>query len=362
MSDTDKLYRNLQEHLDKQTLGFPRTDSGSDIRLLRELFSPDQAEIAMLLTYKFETLEQIHERAKEYGKSLEETNGLLHETAARGVIGYRKKDGVEQYRNIPYVVGMLEGVALNATPELMSAHVEYSNDGLFWRDFLKTKVPQMRTIPISKSIVPEHHIGTYDEIKEIIRNTDDPIVIISCMCRAGKKAAGDPCRQTDREETCMVFRDSAKALAESGALGRQISKDEAISIIEKNQEDGLVLQPSNSQNPDFICSCCGCCCGILQLHKKVPNPVGFWATNFHAEIDLDLCMGCGTCVDRCQTAALKLDEEKTVSVVDLARCLGCGLCVDSCPEEAIKLEKNEKEVIPPSTAEEMTEVIMTGKL
>ena len=178
MNTEDKLYRDLQIHLDNQTIGFPATESGSDIRVLKQLFPAEQAKMAMLLTYKYETLEQIYERAKEEDVSMEELERVLDETAKRGVIGFRKKDGVKQYRNIPYVVGMLEAAVHNPTPEFLSAHTEYSEDSLFWKAFLNTEVPQMRTIPIEKSITPEHHVGTYDEIRGIIETTVDPIVIL----------------------------------------------------------------------------------------------------------------------------------------------------------------------------------------
>ena len=70
MNEEDKLYRDLQLHLDKQTIGFPATNSGSDIRLLKQLFKPDQAEMAMMLTYRYQSLEQIQERAKKGGNQL----------------------------------------------------------------------------------------------------------------------------------------------------------------------------------------------------------------------------------------------------------------------------------------------------
>jgi Na+-translocating ferredoxin:NAD+ oxidoreductase subunit B len=365
MNSEDRLYRDLQMHLDKQTIGFPETPSGSDIALLKQLFTPAQAEVTLFLTYRFEPLEQIQARAAKEGKSAVETEKLLDETARRAVIGFRKKEGIKQYCTIPYLVGMLEGAAITTPPELkpalVAAHQKFSADGLFWQDFLNTKIPQFRTIPIHKSITPEHHIGSYDEIKKLIEANDGPIVIFECVCRSGAEKAGKPCKQTSRKETCMALGDTARTLAESGKFGRQISKEEALDLMQRNQDDGLVLQPSNAQIPGAICSCCGCCCGLLQLQKFIPNPVSHWATNFFAEVDADLCTGCGACEEKCQVGALKLDEEKNMAVVDLTRCLGCGLCVLACPAEAIKLRNKTQETVPPRTIEDTMEVIMAGK-
>src|SRR4030042_493160 len=102
----EKIYRDLQMHLDNQTIGFPEARSGSDINLLKQLFTPTQAEIVMMLTHRFEFLDQIQERAEKKGKSIEETERLLDETADRGVIGRRKIKGAKQYKTIPYLVGM----------------------------------------------------------------------------------------------------------------------------------------------------------------------------------------------------------------------------------------------------------------
>jgi electron transport complex protein RnfB len=365
MDSNDKLYRDLQVHLDKQTIGFPETQSGSDMALLRQLFTPEQAEVTMVLTYKSEPLDYIQERAKKIGKSAEETECLLNEAAARGVIGSSKKSGVKRYRTIPLIVGMLEGAVITTPPEkqppLVAAAGQFFQDGLFLRDFVNTKIPQMRTIPIQRSITPKHHIGSYDEILKIIEQNKGPIVILECVCRAGAEKQGQPCKQTSRKETCMALGDIAKSLAESGKLGRSISKEEALDIMRKNQEDGLVLQPSNTQEPEAICSCCGCCCGLLKIHKMIPNPVSHWATNFFAEVNTELCSGCGECEEECQVDAMKLDDEKMTATVDLTRCLGCGLCVAVCPENAIELCNKASETVPPPTSEDMMEVIMKNK-
>jgi Na+-translocating ferredoxin:NAD+ oxidoreductase subunit B len=361
MNSEDKLYRDLQKHLDAQTLGFPETKSGSDLALLRQLFTPAQAEIALMLTFRYAPVEQIHQRAIEAGKPIEETQRLLDQAADKGIIGYQEKDGIKEYRIIPYVIGILENVIHTATPELISAHVKYSEDELFWKAYQKTKISQMRTIPIQKSITPTHSIGTYDEIRKLVEAAEGPIVVIECACRKGAGNRGEQCKQTSRKETCLHFREMARFLLEKAKVGRQISREEALEILQRNQEDGLVLQPTNSQAPDAICSCCGCCCAPLKTHKSSPNPLSHWSTNFHAAVVTELCTGCGLCEARCQAAAMKLDEDRKIATVALTHCLGCGLCVDACPEGAIELRKNAREVVPPRTMEEMTEVIMTGK-
>jgi NAD-dependent dihydropyrimidine dehydrogenase PreA subunit len=319
----------------------------------------------MMLTYKSESLERIQERAKKIGKSADETERSLDATAARGVIGFRIKNGVKHYRTIPLLVGMLEGAVITTPPDskppLVAAAGQFFQDGLFLNDFINTKIPQMRTIPIQKSITPKHQIGNYDAIRKIIEQNSGPIVILECVCRAGTDRQGQPCKQTSRKETCMALGEVARSLAESGKLGRSISKEEALDILQKNQDDGLVLQPSNTLAPEAICSCCGCCCGLLKIHKMIPNPVSHWATNFFAVVDPELCTGCGACEERCQVAAIKLDDDKKTATVDLTRCLGCGLCVAVCPENAVELCSKATETVPPPNSEEMMEVIMANK-
>jgi len=87
---------------------------------------------------------------------------------------------------------------------------QFFQDGLFTRDYINTKIPQMRTIPIQKSITSKHHIGRYDEIRKIVEQNAGPIVILECICRAGTEKQGQPCKQTSRKETCMALGEVAK--------------------------------------------------------------------------------------------------------------------------------------------------------
>ena len=163
-----------------------------------------------------------------------------------------------------------------------------------------------------------------------------------------------------RKETCMAFSSFAETFIEF-SKGRQISKPEALEILRKNEEDGLVFQPSNTQFAEFICSCCGCCCGMLSLQKSLPQPLNHWTSNYFAEVDPDICSGCETCIDVCQVTAMKFNEDDRVSFIDLNRCIGCGNCVPACPDGAIALLNRESEVIPPKDHDALQEVIMGDK-
>ncbi|MFX0043438.1 MAG: ATP-binding protein [Candidatus Hodarchaeota archaeon] len=361
MSSEEEIYRNLQEHLDQQPIGYAAVESGADIRVLKHVFTPREAEVAICLNYKFEPMEQIIERAKEKGITGDDLEQMIDGLAKKGSIGYRKKDGKSYYRNIPLVLGFYENQINKITPEFVKDYLELTEDMKFGLSFISTKISQMRTIPVEKSITLEHHVGNYDWAREIVQNVEGPIIMRSCICREKKALEGEPCKKTNRLESCMYFRDFAIADIKMGE-GREVSKEEALEILQKSEEEGLVLQPSNAQEPEFICCCCGCCCGMLEgVIPKLPNPLDFWMSNYYAKVDPELCSGCLTCVDRCNVNAIKFRRSINSSKVNLKRCIGCGLCVTTCPEQAITLHKKEKEYIPPKNHEDMYETIINLK-
>lgn len=153
-------------------------------------------------------------------------------------------------------------------------------------------------------------------------------------------------------ESCLVFGPGAQYYHENG-LGRFIDQQEALHILEDAERTGLVLQPSNAQKVVNICTCCGCCCQILKNLKSLPNPASYVASNFVANIDADLCIGCCACLERCQMDAIRVEDE--VAILDGGRCIGCGLCVPTCTAEAITLvSKPESErTVPPGSFMEM---------
>ncbi len=360
MEKDEHVYIKLQRHLDSQAVGFPATKSGSEIRILRHIFTPKEAEIAACLTYKFEPLETVFERAKHLIESPEKLAELLDRIEEKGGIESKTKGAKRFFCNPPLVVGMYEYQLGKLTPEFIKDFDEYTSDWKFGVEFLSTRLPQMRTIPIARSIQPQHSVSTFDEVAALMQQAEAPFAVLECICRRKKTLLGEPCQITDRKETCLAVGSMAQGVLRSG-IGREITLDESMSILEQNQKQGLVLQPSNTQKAEFICSCCGCCCGVLGMHKSLPKPVDFWASNFYAVVDMDACDGCGNCKKRCQVGAASVSAKSKQASVDLTRCIGCGLCIPTCPQKAISLQKKPTEVIPPQTREDLHDIIMFHK-
>lgn len=355
-----QLYIRLQRHLDSQPVGFPATKSGSEIKILKHIFTPREAEVATCLNYKFEPLATVFEKASHLVESVEKLEALLDRIEEKGGIELKIEDGKKFYANAPLVVGMYEYQVGKLTPAFIRDFNRYVSDRKFGIEFLSTKLPQMRTIPIAKSIQPKHNVSTFDEVKLLLEQAQPPFAIVECICRQKKSLEGHSCKVTSRKETCFAVGNMAELVVRRG-IGREISLDESIEILELNQKQGLVLQPSNTEKIEFICSCCGCCCGMLGMHKSLPKPVDFWASNFYAVIDSERCDGCGNCEKRCQVQAVTLSDNLKRARINLNRCIGCGLCIPTCPSKAISLQKKPTEVRPPQTKEELNDILMSHK-
>ncbi|MFX0038341.1 MAG: 4Fe-4S binding protein [Promethearchaeota archaeon] len=360
--DESKVYDQLREHLDSFPIGYPSTKSGIEMEILKYFFTPEEASIASKLKFSwskgFEPLEVIYKRLKDTGLSYEELETHLNTMAGKGLIHYRKEGDNKYVSNAQFIIGIYEYQVNRLNENILRKIFKYLNEA-FGLEVFGTKISQFRTVPVEESITPEHHIANYDDLKTIIKEVEGPFAVMNCICRQGMDLLGRPCKATERREVCMAFGSMARLYIDQG-WGREISREEALNVQRKNEEDGLVLQAGNALRPEFICSCCGCCCPILMGTKIFPRPVQFFSANFYAEVDSEICSGCGTCVDRCQMEAIKLVNE--VSKVNKKKCIGCGNCVPTCPESAIQLRKKDKEIDLPPTMDDLYDKILERKL
>jgi len=338
MSKTQTVYRELQKHMDKLPVGFPQTESGVEIRILKLLFSPKEAIIATKLKTIPETIRTIFRRVKKEVNSKEELRVLLNNLVEKGAIFGKKKGKRIYYANAMFVIGVYEFQVPRLTSEFMVLMHQYIDEA-YAEEFIKTGIHQLRTVPIEKSLSLESRVYKYDDIIKLVKKVKGPFGVAECVCRIGHDLLDQRCTQTELRESCLVFHQTARYYINHG-YARPITREESIEILRNAEEAGLVLQPGNSKQLGFICTCCGCCCEGLRLANKFPRPSEFYISNYHAEVNENECSGCKACISRCQMKAIsQLDN---VSSVNLDFCIGCGLCVTTCPMKAITLKKNKK--------------------
>jgi len=351
MIETEKdVYRELQESLDKLPISFPATESGVELRILKHLFTPEKALVAAKLGFIPISSIDIHAALKEDKISLKIVEKYLDEMYSDGLIRQNIKiedeESIKLYSSAPLVVGFYEFQLNKLTEDFVRDVDQYMRED-FWEEMNKTKIPQLRTIPIGISIGVEGNVATYDDMKAIIEGCGDLIVVNKCICRVKMDMLGKSCKRTDLRETCFSFRALGKRYLELG-LGRAISKGEALEILDQLQEEGIVFQPGNSQRPIGVCCCCGCCCDILVNQRTLDSPAQFFASNYYAKVESEACNGCGICVYSCNMDAIEIINEK--SQINLEKCIGCGNCSIKCPEQAITLVKKQGGKIPPKNS------------
>jgi len=356
----EDIYRQLQKHFDRAPVGFPATKSGVELRLLKHLFTEEEAKVAVNLSLMPETAEKIHKRFRKGEISIQTLKDHLDNLAKKGsILGRRKssKNPEMIYRRIPLAFGMFEFQVDRVTKGLAEDFFAYEDEA-FAKEFVSTDTKQLRTIPVNVKIDPEFHIGHYDNVREIINKSPGPFAVMNCVCRQARDKMGTPCQQTNVRETCLVLEHGAKHMIRRG-VGRELKREEVMKMMTRAKKEGMVLQPENNQNPSFICFCCGCCCGILTGAKKFEKPAEFVTSNFYSDILAEKCDVCEDCQDICQMEAI--DRVNSHMEVNLARCIGCGLCVPVCKNKAISLLKREKEITPPKDTKDMYKKILYEK-
>ncbi len=349
MTTNDAVYQKLRKHIDNMPIGYPESKSGAEIRLLKHLFTPEEAGIALALSMDPRPLDRIYEKLGGARVSMKELEINLDRLVKKGAIfgpAYHEKKGKGRcYSLAMLAVGMFELQNKNITREYMLDLVDYSNEK-FYRELHSKGTSQMRTIPIRKSIRPGLNVDSYDNVRDLIKNTGGRIGVTDCVCRKGKDLFGLSCKCTDVRETCFALEEYANHFFELG-LARSITKEEALEILKRAEQAGLVLQPENSIKPQFICCCCGCCCGILGSVKKFPRPAEYYHSNYQAEVEFKKCQaykGCDICIKRCHMEAMSIVDLK--AAVNPDRCIGCGACATTCPKHAISLRKKTNTYTP----------------
>lgn len=274
-----------------------------------------------------------HEIANVLNLPEPEVGLMLQGLFVKGVVFPSTKSGVTKYKMCRDLVQFHDASILwpDAPREFLD----------LWQDFMEEEWPDVarnfnkifprpftRVIPVGVSIEAKTHVLAFEDVREIIEKAN-VISVTKCTCRL-------TARKCDRTlEACLQINRGAEYNIARGT-GRQLTKEEALGIVRKAEEDGLIHVVMNKQNVDqFICNCCPCCCQTMPVLIK-HNISVIEPSRFAARIDPELCTGCGICLDRCYFGAIAVSEDDT-TCVDTSKCMGCGLCQVTCPAEAISM-------------------------
>jgi len=199
-----------------------------------------------------------------------------------------------------------------------------------------------RIIPKWKSIKNIPGVLPQEDMRQILKS-QELMVIIPCGCKRSfrERECGTP------DESCITVGRAAQYNLDSG-LGRKITYEEALEILEKfDQYPVLNLTINQGDVNTLICNCHWCCCNAVKGAAK---------TRFIAYEDAEKCQTCNICVERCQYDAIQIkydpELDKERSYTDPELCRGCGDCVISCPHEA----RGMKAIRPPDHIPESVKI------
>lgn len=342
----EDVYRRLAERLDAIPNGFPSTESGVELRLLAKIFTPEEAALASVMRLMAEPAAEIGARANVDPKTAYRT---LKAMTRKGLILAQKGKGHLVFGLMPFVVGIYEEQLPRMDDELATLFEQYYRETGGGGGIVGERPPVHRVIPVEKAIPFDLEVFPYERASELLEGASS-WGVRDCICRIQQRLVGKGCDHP--VEVCLLFAPIEGAFDHS-EVTRAITKEEALGILREAQESGLVASTGNYQDGHFyICNCCTCCCGVMRAVAEFGIPTAIARSGFRAVVDVEVCAGCGDCLERCQFEALSVPDG--ICEVDHARCVGCGLCTTVCPTDALRLEQRpEGEVrVPPANIQE----------
>jgi len=337
-------YQKLADELDQIPNGFPRTESGVELKLLAKLFTTEDAAIASTLSLVPKSLKEIAEQnSMDEGEAKSRLIGMVK----RGLIDLKREEGRGFVFNlIPFVVGFYERQNAKIDKEFATLFEQYYqerfHETMLSQPSVHRIIPLEKAIPVDINVMPYEKASTYlDQAKSW--------GVLDCICRVQKRLIGQGCHHT--VENCLVFSPKPGAFERSEEI-KSLTREEALEILAEADREGLVHSVNNAQTEVYyVCNCCTCSCGVLRGMVEYGSENSIARSDFYAVVDPDLCSGCEACIERCVFNAMSMVDG--FCEVDRAACYGCGLCISTCETEALSLvQKSQEELAPPPADDE----------
>ncbi len=356
---SEDVYRRLCTAMTQRGGRYPGMDIPEFYDLARELFTPEEADVAAAMPRKPSAASAV---AQAMGRPEAQVSPVLEAMADKGLCSTLGAGDQRLYVAIPFVPGIFEFQFMKGTStdrDRRLARLIHSYKEAVDRTTGPQPIafPTFRSIPVEKTIRADSRVNTYDQVSAYIEKYD-PIAVSTCFCRhegelvEPSEACGKP------NDVCMQFGPAAQYTIERG-FGRRVTKAEARETVRRAAEAGLVHASVNMQEIDFLCNCCPCHCVILRTALGQPKPGRVLYSGFRPEFDVDRCVACGTCVERCPARALTLSGD--LPSVDPDRCFGCGVCATGCPSEAIQMAETPEFPKPPADRKALREALSAAR-
>ena len=285
---------------------------------LAGVLSDEEAELALKLgVRKPKTLPEI---VKLSGLEEKKCEALLEEMSRKGLLEYNWENAAheKQYVLPMYVPGCAEFFNMNAkilesNPEMGTFFEHMSRLPL---EKITPFVPEggagigMHVIPVEKAIEMENESVDLEHISYWLSKYEGKYAASPCSCRRSRLTHNEGCAD-DPEGWCIAIGDMADYVVETQKDGRYITKEEALDIFKKAEENGFVHQITNIDGKDKIFAICNCnvnVCYALRTSQLFNTP-NMSRSAYVAKVEKQNCVACGKCVEACPAGAVKLGQK-----------------------------------------------------
>ena len=359
-------YRELVERLEAGPVSMPEPRDPHAWEgykeILEILYTPEEAALAARLPVAPTSLGAL---SKRLGIAEPELAARLDVMCDKGLVMdlVSARSGKSKYLLSPPVVGFFEfslmrakdGIPKKRMAEALHAYTH--GDDTFAREVFGGETV------VGRALVHETALGDdlpdvldWERATSIVEEARSWAVAL-CYCRHKAEHLGQRCDAP--MDVCLSLGAGADFVVRR-QFGRAIDKSEAMDIMVRSRQSGLVQIADNVRDrPTYICNCCGCCCGQLQAINEYDLP-GVNPSGFVAQSDAERCSGCARCSRACPIVAITMiptrepAKRKNVlsPVVDRDRCIGCGVCVGACKRHAMGMERRPERPSVPQNAVE----------
>ena len=167
----------------------------------------------------------------------------------------------------------------------------------------------MHVIPVEKAIESENEAIGLEKISYWLEKYEGKYAKSMCSCRASRQKLGEGCGD-DPENWCIAVGDMADYVVET-QRGEYITKEEALDIFRRAEENGFVHQITNIDGEQKVFAICNCnvnICNALRTSQLFNTP-NMSRSAYVAKVESENCVACGRCVEGCPAGAVKLGQK-----------------------------------------------------